>query len=44
MVITYEDASRAIKALLALRESRLDDKQLLGIMFISQFYYIYVLT
>ncbi|XP_077284863.1 diacylglycerol kinase theta isoform X2 [Arctopsyche grandis] len=32
MVITYEDASRAIKALLALRESRLDDKQLLVLL------------
>jgi hypothetical protein len=30
MVITYDDAGRAIKALLALREARPEDKQLLG--------------
>lgn len=30
MVITYEDASKAVRALYALREAKFDDKPLLG--------------
>lgn len=30
MVITYEDASKAVRALLLLREARYEDKHLLG--------------
>lgn len=30
MVITYEDASKAVRALYALREAKYEDKHLLG--------------
>ena len=30
MVITYEDSSKAVRALYALRESKFEDKHLLG--------------
>lgn len=29
-MITYEDANRAVRALLALREAKMDEKHLLG--------------
>lgn len=39
MVITYEDANRAVKALIALREAKVEDKQLMGMTGKSNFIY-----
>lgn len=38
IVIIYEDASKAVRALYTLRESKYEDKQLLGI-YLNNFFY-----
>lgn len=37
MVITYEDAKKAVRALYALRDSSYEEKQLLGKFFLACF-------